>query len=58
MAFLLEKRCTKAIVNKLDFKKARAFKRSNSNGPNLPVFGDLEDLDNIAIMKNKMKNEV
>ena len=47
LAFLLEKRCSKAIVNKLEFKKAKAFKRSNSNLPDLGPFGAIADTDDI-----------
>ena len=55
LAYLLEVRCSKAITHKLDFKKAKAFKRSNSNTPDLGPFGDIEDTDNINAVKLESK---
>lgn len=52
---MLEKRCSKAIVNKLEFKKAKVFKRSNSNLPDLGPFGAIADTDDINQEKLQMQ---
>jgi hypothetical protein len=58
LAFLLEKRCSKIIANKLDFKKTKTFKRSNSNLPDLGPFGAIEDTDNINHMILQTKKTI
>jgi hypothetical protein len=42
-------------MNKLDFKKKKAFKRQNSMLPKLEDFGDMEDNDEIGQENAKMR---
>jgi hypothetical protein len=55
---LCEKRCSKHILNTLDFKKDRTFKRSNSYVAELEHFVDWVDSDKIQHGEARMKKSM
>jgi len=52
------KRCAVMIRNKLDFPKARGFKRSNSFTPDLDNFEDMDDQDALDKQKDKRRRSI
>ena len=52
------KKTKRMIRSKIEFKKAKGFKRQNSYIPQLEEFGDIDDADNLKINLTKMRRSI
>ena len=52
------KKVKRMVRNKIEFKKAKGFRRQNSYLPELDEFGDIDDADNLKVNITKMRRSL